>query len=118
MLQTTPPADTRIITLCNVHGPVGTCRLVDNQFVIQADDIQQQDELARLVQAKYRLLAQFAREDEKKLTKEDFFLDMPHHVRGIMFYATRPLTFDDELLPEGLKKLYAVAFQARKASKE
>ena len=118
MLQVASPANTRTITLCDLNGPVGICRLIDNQFVVVADDTTRQEELSQRVRAQYRLLARFAREDGQKLTKEDFFMDMPHYVRGLTFYATRPLPSFEELLPEGLKQRYVMTFQNSKTNKK
>ena len=104
MLTLNTSTDTQTMTLCDMDGPIATCRFIDGEFVINADDAEQQKEAARYVRSRFRFYATRAKERGITLTKEDFFHDLPSYLRNITFHAMRPVRDVRPLLPSYLKE--------------
>ena len=117
-MQTLAPSiHTQTMTLCDINGPIGTCRFIDGEFVVQADDNQQQVAIEKRVISRFRLYATLARKKGIALSKEDFFHDLPSYLRNISFHAMRPVRDVRPLLPAYLKEAGKLLYQPVKPLK-
>ena len=111
MLTYAAETDTQIMTLCNMDGPIGTCRFIAGEFVINAENAEQQTALAKRIMSRFRFYGTLARKKGITLTKADFFHDLPNYLRNITFHAMRPVRDVRPLLPSHLKEAGKLLYQ-------
>ncbi|SRR5579884_1426111 len=102
--MTTPSTKNHIptltLTLWKDEQPIGTCSLDEKgSLVIRASTPNQQQKLQQLIQMKYRIQANFAREDHRHFDPECFLEGLPRYLGSRIITVTFPIDTEAEATP-------------------
>ena len=94
-ISTKNSTPTLTLTLWKNEQPIGTCSLDDQgKLVVHATISNQQQHLQRLIRTKYRIQANFARDDQRPFDPERFLEGLPRYLNSRTISASYPTEAD------------------------
>jgi hypothetical protein len=100
-ITTKNSAPTLTLTLWKDEQPIGTCSLDEHgKLVVHASREEQQQKLQRLIRTKYRIQANFAREDQRPFDPERFLEGLPRYLHSRTISASYPTDVEADTTPD------------------